>query len=1045
METILYLVYRRIVLIGGALLLSGSYVSGQYCDSITPSFIVDLSPSPYMTWLSPVTQRDGFCCGATAPDQCLEFIITLHPDAAAIMFNIASGAVPPGALFYQIDCGPPTPVGSPICLSGAGPFHLTFCKPGNNSNSFSIETIPNPTFGPDLTLSNGCSGILYANFYDETTVSWNSVSPNAPGTYNSYLNCTLGCDTVSVSGQPAAPVLVDYLVCGMAANGCIPDPVCDTISVNFIPPVMVTIDAPDTVLCYDETSLPVTALVSGGIAPYTFLWDTGETTAGIMAGSGMHTVTVGDASGCMITQTSVNVTQVLPPSVNAGGDVDLCAGFMGGVTLNGTAMNTSGVIWTGGSGTFSDNTVLNPDYTPSPTEIANGYVLLTLISDDVSGCPPVSDDMSILYNYVGETAALVTTDLTCFGANDGTVGITVNGPNGPYSFSFDGGATTTTATDTGLAPGSHTITVFNVLGCDSTLTYDIISPPLLVLNAAGQQDVSCAAGNNGQAQVTATGGTPSYQFSWDTTPAQSGSGATGLAAGTYTATVTDQNGCTATLPLTITEPLPLEVNLSAVPPSCFGLNNGAVSATVSGGTGNYGYLWGGGQTSTTVYSIVAGNYSVTVTDANGCTIADQITVTQPPQLVAAISPDTLVCPGTQLPLSVNASGGTGTYAYNWIPSGQTTATATMLIQADQEFSCTVTDNNGCSVALDVSVTVETMDPDDISASASPTAICLGDSSVLTAVYSGNDPTVTLTWQQCAACPAQITVSPAVPTSYTVVAENYCGQTISASVQLMVNLPPQITLDPDPHALCPHESMSFFSGTSNPQWDYTWDFGDGQTSSQATPSHAYASAGEFPVSVTVTDANGCTTTAANGMLITVNPQAVAQFSASSTTESMLDPEFEFYNSSQDAATYLWNFGDGTMSTQFNTQHTYAAFGNYLVTLFANNSYDCPDSTELMIVVNPSFEIYIPNAFTPDDDQYNQTFGVDGYGLIEEGFTLEIYNRWGEVIFRTTDIHQGWDGTYKGSETVQDGVYTWIVYFKDLTNETHRREGHVSLLK
>jgi hypothetical protein len=101
-------------------------VTGQFCDSITPTFIVDLSASPYMNWTSPETERDGYCCGATAPDLCLEFVITLNPNAAAIVFNIATGAVPPGALLYQIDCGPPTAVGEPICLSGTGPFHLTF-------------------------------------------------------------------------------------------------------------------------------------------------------------------------------------------------------------------------------------------------------------------------------------------------------------------------------------------------------------------------------------------------------------------------------------------------------------------------------------------------------------------------------------------------------------------------------------------------------------------------------------------------------------------------------------------------------------------------------------------------------------------------------------------------------------------------------------------------------------------------------------------------------------------------------------------------------
>lgn len=99
------------------------------CGPGTPTVICDLTGNPGGTWISPSIVRNDNCCGTTPPDRCVKFIITLDPAAVAINFNIASGAVPPGALFYQINCGPPTPVGSPICLDGPGPHILTFCKP----------------------------------------------------------------------------------------------------------------------------------------------------------------------------------------------------------------------------------------------------------------------------------------------------------------------------------------------------------------------------------------------------------------------------------------------------------------------------------------------------------------------------------------------------------------------------------------------------------------------------------------------------------------------------------------------------------------------------------------------------------------------------------------------------------------------------------------------------------------------------------------------------------------------------------------------------
>src|SRR5437868_1442381 len=110
------------------------YSRAQYCDSITPVFNVDLTGNPSGTWFSPAISRDGLCCTALNPYKCIEFIVTLDSTASGIKLNIASGAIPPGALFYQVNCGPSAQVGQYLCLSGPGPHHITFCKPGNNIN-----------------------------------------------------------------------------------------------------------------------------------------------------------------------------------------------------------------------------------------------------------------------------------------------------------------------------------------------------------------------------------------------------------------------------------------------------------------------------------------------------------------------------------------------------------------------------------------------------------------------------------------------------------------------------------------------------------------------------------------------------------------------------------------------------------------------------------------------------------------------------------------------------------------------------------------------
>lgn len=118
------------------------YGQSGLCDPTVPFFQVDLTGQPNGTYISPLVVRNDNCCGTTNPDRCLEFEITLDPGTIAINFTIASGAVPPGSMFYQINCGPPIVVGSPVCLSGVGPHTLTFCKPGNNPNTYGIFAIP---------------------------------------------------------------------------------------------------------------------------------------------------------------------------------------------------------------------------------------------------------------------------------------------------------------------------------------------------------------------------------------------------------------------------------------------------------------------------------------------------------------------------------------------------------------------------------------------------------------------------------------------------------------------------------------------------------------------------------------------------------------------------------------------------------------------------------------------------------------------------------------------------------------------------------------
>lgn len=181
-----------------------------HCGPTTPTYSVDLTGSAGASWISPVIVRSDTCCGAMAPDACVQFVITLDPAAEGIIFNIYSGSMPPGSMYYQINCGPNIPVGSAICLNGAGPHYLTFCKPGNNSNEYIITSL-GPIGAQGDTMAMGCTGGTLSSWgYYEPSVTWTSIYPGTQGAYDSYLSCASGCDTVTVTPVPNGPPYIDY-------------------------------------------------------------------------------------------------------------------------------------------------------------------------------------------------------------------------------------------------------------------------------------------------------------------------------------------------------------------------------------------------------------------------------------------------------------------------------------------------------------------------------------------------------------------------------------------------------------------------------------------------------------------------------------------------------------------------------------------------------------------------------------------------------------------------------------------------------------------
>jgi gliding motility-associated-like protein len=1022
----------------------------QNCDPITPFFQADLSNSPDATWTSPLTNRQGQCCDVTNPDVCVEFEITLHEDAIAINFEISSGAVPPGALFYQINCGPEIPVGDPICLSGAGPHLLTFCKPGNNDNTFSITSYPSPSIGPDISLNTGCTDYIFANYYDVSTVTWKSVFPGDEGDYNDYLDCLSGCDTVNVAATTSSPPeFVDFEVCGYDAGGCFEDPICYTIRVQFLPQLIIETNPNETHLCFDDPTATITALAQFGIPPYTYEWSDGQVGSTAELGVGTHYVMVTDSDACFIALDSVVITQdELPIVANAGVTADFCNIENLEIQLSGQVQTASGGIWSGGNGNFSpNNSTLDAVYTPATSELNQGFIALILTSTGNNGCAPGSDTVTFTFHHFTNDITLNTTHPSCFDFADGYAGLEVNGPFAPYQFSWNEAPYDFSQEIMDLPEGDYSVTLLNDLGCDTTLSFSLEHPPLLSTSLEDQEDVLCHGDETGWISTSSTGGTEPYSFTWSGSPSITAN-AEDLGQGSYTLYVEDAHGCIDSLTAIITQPDALSVDFELTEPDCHGGQNGSIAATINGGVETYTITWSNDQQTEVINELAQGTYEIQIIDANGCELMEQVYLGQPEAIQATISGAAIVCPGEETILGVQASGGTGDLTYEWSPGGAVSDSLTIYPMQSGFFSNLVTDENGCSVLLTTSVSVIYMNQADLMATALPDVICLGDQVELTAIYTGEDTeTVTVTWEHCTSCSTSepLFETPEEDISYVLTATNLCGEIIYDTVFITVHPLPEVSIPENIGAYCPEELVSFFSDGES-HWGFDWDFGDGNTSNSENPQHFYQTHGSFIVTLTVTDENGCSSQSENPSIVTVNPQAIADFSLSSFDFDMLSPDVTFYNHSLYADNYFWNFGDGGMSHLHSPIYTYGSHGNYVITLFASNEFGCNDSTSLAINIKPAHALFVPNAFTPDGDDYNNIFSAEGFGISEDGFQMLIFNRWGEVVFESYDMRFGWNGKYgAGGPEVKDGVYIWKIIYKDLNNTSYQKEGHVTVLR
>jgi gliding motility-associated-like protein len=846
-----------------------------------------------------------------------------------------------------------------------------------------------------VTASNtvGCSVTATYTVTQPTstlTTSATNTAVNCNGGNNGSINLTAngGYSPYSfVWSNGASTEDLNALVAGSYAvtvtdfNGCTA-----TRTVNITQPTALIASTTQTNLnCNNGINGSITLTVSGAISPYTFAWSNGASTQNIAAiPSGTYIVTVADANGCTATR-SATITQPSPIAITATSTNPSCNGNNNG-SINITA--------TGGTGTYSYNWG-GGITTQNRTGLAIGTYNVTVT--DANGCTASVTQTLMQPTTLGVTNTAV--NISCNGGNNGTITTTTTGGTTPYAYNWGGGITT--ANRSGLTAGTYTLTVTDANGCSATTSNTITQPTTLLLSRT-ITNANCNGGNNGAIQLTANGGVSPYSFNWGggvTTKDRNS-----LGAGTYTVTVTDANNCTATISSTITQPAALTIGFTSSNVVCNGLNTGAINSNISGGSTPYTYLWSNGTTTQNITGITAGTYSLTVTDNNGCTATNSRTITQPTLIsISETVTDATCAPGNNGAINITVNGGTGSYTYNWgggittqnrsnLFAGTYTVTATdasgcsvaeaiavsqlgtsMNLTASAtaitcagtnngaidvtltggtapiaynwgggittedrtglapgNYSVTVTDGLSCSAVLSQNITA----PSAISITATPTNInCFGASTgTINTNATGGTGTLTYNWGGGITTPSRTNLSSG---TYIVTVTDANSCTATSSIALSQPAAP-IAANGTPVAVScfggNNGSINTTISGGTAPYTYLWSNGN------ITANNSNVVAGNY--TVTITDANGCTTTTSNTI---TQPTAAINISANITSVNCFNGNSGSIDITTTGGTspYTFNWGGGITTED----RTTLSAGIYTITVTDFNGCSATSSATI----------------------------------------------------------------------------------------------------
>jgi gliding motility-associated-like protein len=998
---------------------SGGFINTTPITNIMEDSIINLSANNYVLQVSDnnnctlldtitISEPTAFVLNSTsAPVSCYGYI-----DGSASV--TVSGGLPSYAYSWNTT---PVQTSTAAVFIGSGNYWFSVIDANDCKDSIQVSITEPPPVPVQLnantiTLCNGGSTAIIASGANSYT--W---SPSL------WLSSSTGANIITTPNSS-----ISYVVTATDVNGCYNT---DTVFVNVVQAIALNLTPSSPEVCQGESIL----LSVSGATSYSWFPPNGlSSTLGssVLASPQISTnyqVIGMDNFGCTDT---ISVTLgVLPkPSISVTQNAIICEGSSVNLFANGSNQFN----WYPAIGL--NNTIGNV-VTAYPTNTIN----YSLIGINANGCK----DTVITTVTVNPNPSLSVFPSVATICDGDSIPAYISGAS-TYLWSPALGVNNPSSDTVFLSPISatnYTILGIDNFGCTSSIS--------LLTNVNSLPNVSVSSSSPiciGDISILSASGATTYN--WQPSMFLSSTTGSSVSAMPNTTTIyavsgTDVNNCTSTTNTTIlVNPLPI---LSASPPVdtiCEG-DNISINAN-----GALNYVWSPslGLNTTQSSSVIANpitttSYTITGADANGCSDVISATINVNPKPIITLFPAAAdICNGASINISAF-----GANSYFWNPAfGLNTTTNSVVTaspNATTNYTITGTDMNNCINTANFQLNVG-INPSVVITPENP-IICEGDNISLTASGANQyvwKPATTLS----AGVGIMVSANPNMSTTYTLVGTDAIGCVDSISTTISVNpLPTAIINQNTETTICRGDSAVIIVDVSgNPPWNLSYAVNGAfqqQINRATNPILIFADiAGDYTIP-TVTDANGCTSVGNRNLTLNVLNRPLANFDFYPQPVNMLSPNITFSNNSIFANSWYWDFGDGFSNiVDYNPLHSYFKEGTYQVSLVVMNGI-CSDTMQHTLTIDPVYTFYVPDAFTPNNDGMNDVFYPKGESIAE--FEMYIYNRWGEEVFFTTDIKEGWSGKVNNEAKIMAGYYSYKIKITDDLGEYHIVKGKVLL--